>query len=174
MIAKIRGRQLLVIGTVMIFFLGTLSVQAGTIQIAKGQKVKLRFPAEMKISSKDLSAGVPVTCSLEEAIDVGGITVVEAGALATASVVEVQPAQKPGKPGYIKLQFTSLDAKGSYKILGGDNIKLTGNVEAKGKGKKLLSYIFIFGLFIKGTDAVIPTDQAYPAEVAESVVLESE
>jgi len=50
---------------------------------------------------------------------------------------------------------------------------LSGTKETKGKGKKLLSYLFIFGLFIKGSDAVIPTNVMYSVKVAESVYLES-
>ena len=169
------NRRMTIIGVCigLILFLGAVAAQAGTIQVPKGQTVKLRFPAEIKLSLKELSAGVPIACSLEEPISIGGITVVEAGAPATATVSEVQPAQKGGKPGYIKVEFTSLDPKGPYRLLTGDKIKLTGSKDATGKGRKLLSYIFIAGLFIKGTDAVIPVGQAYQAEVAESVVLES-
>jgi len=147
---------------------------AGTIQIPKGHKVKLKFPAGMKISSGELTQGVPIVCYLEEAIDVGGITVVEAGAQATAIVAEVKSAGKPGKPGYIKIEFESLDTKGDFRLLTDNKIKLTGTIEAEGKGRKLLSYLFIFGLFIKGSQAEINTNQVFTAEVAESIVLESE
>ena len=175
MMSTMPDRRITIIGVCigLIFLFVATAAQAGTIQVPKGQVVKLRFPAEAKLSSKELSTGVPIACSLEEPIAIGGITVVEAGASATATVSDVQPAKKGGKPGYLKVEFTSLDPKGPYQLLTGDKIKLTGSKDATGKGRKLLSYIFIAGLFIKGTDAVLPTGQVYQAEVAEGVVLES-
>ncbi len=154
--------------------LTVVSAFAGTIQIPKGYEVKLKFPGGMKISSGELTKGVPIVCYLEEPIEIGGITVVEAGAQATAKVAEVKSAGKPGKPGYIKIEFESLDAKGEYRLLTDDKIKLEGSAEAEGKGRKLLSYLFIFGLLIKGTQAEINTNQVYTAEVAENIILETE
>ncbi len=175
MSAKIYGyRQVIMtLGVVLALIMTSIPVQAGSIQVPKGTEVKLKFPAGMKMSSGDLTVGVPIVCNLQEPIDVGGVIVVDKDAQATAKVVEVKPAGKGGKPGYIKIEFESLDAKGSFKLVSADKIKLSGAVEAKGKGKKLLSYLFIFGLFIKGSQGDIPTDQVYTANVAESVVLDN-
>ncbi len=154
--------------------LATVPAHAGTIQVPKGQEVKLKFPPGMNISSGEMTQGVPIICYLHEPIEIGGITVVEAGAQVTAKVAEVKPAGKPGKPGYIKIEFESLDAKGEYRLLTEGKIKLSGTIEAEGKGRKLLSYLLIFGLFIKGTQAEINTQIIYTATVAESIVLESD
>ena len=151
----------------------TMTVQAGTMQIPKGTTVKMKFPAGIQISSGNMQAGAPIICELAEPIDIGGITIVEAGAQGTATVVEAKKAGKGGKGGYIKIEFSSLNAKGDYALMSADNIKLTGFIEHQGKNKKLLSYLFIFGLFISGSQGEIPTNAVYDAEVAESAVLES-
>lgn len=175
MSAKIDGyRQVIMaFGVVLALLATSVPVQAGAIQIPKGTEVKLKFPAGMKISSGDVTAGIPLVCYLQEPIEIGGVVVVEKDAQATAKVAEVKKAGKGGKPGYIKVEFESLDAKGDFRLVNADKIKLSGAVEAKGKGKKLLSYLFIFGLFIKGSQGIIPTDQVYTAKVAESVVVEN-
>jgi len=147
-------------------------IQAGVQEISKGREVKLKFPAGVEVSSKTTSPGVPVRCLLAEPIEIGGVVVVEEGAEATASVLEATPAGKGGKPGYIKISFTRLDPKGQYQLINAEYIKLEGTEEAEGKGRKLLSYLFIFGLFIKGSEAVIPSNQVYTAKVAETVYLE--
>jgi hypothetical protein len=176
MSAKIHGFRpvMTAVGVALALILAGVSAQAGAIQIPKGTEVKLKFPAGMKISSGDVTPGIPIVCYLEEPIEVGGVVAVEKDAQATAKVVEVKPAGKGGKPGYIKIEFESLDTKGPFRLVSADKIKLSGAIEAKGKGRKLLSYLFIFGLFIKGSQGEIPTDQVYTAKIAESVVLESE
>ncbi len=163
------------ISAVILIFVGMTAVQAGTIQIPKGTKAKMKFAPDMKITSGGVVKGMQLACYLAEPIDVGGVTVVEKDALGTATVVESVPAGRAGKPGYIKIAFTSLDAKGQYKMLTPDaKIKLSSiGPDNKGKGRKILSYIFIAGLFIKGKQGTIPVDKIYEAEVAESVLMES-
>jgi len=110
---------------------------------------------------------------LAEPIVVGGEVIVEKGAQGTAVIGEVEKAKRAGKPGRITVEFVDLAAKGPYEIVGEDRIKLSGTEEAKGKSRKTLSYLFIFGLFIKGTQGEIPTNQVYTARIAEDVFLES-
>ncbi len=177
MSARIYGYRhiVLAIGVVLALLAMSVPVWAGAIQVPQGTEVKLKFPAGMKISSGNVTQGVPLVCYLQEPIDIGGVIVVEKDAQATAKVVEVKSAGKGGKPGYIKIQFESLDPKGPFRPVNAEKIKLenAGPVEANGKGKKLLSYLFIFGLFIKGSQAEIPTNQVYTAKVAESVILDN-
>ena len=154
-------------------FFATITAQAGVVEIGKGKEVKIKFPTGMKITSGNVTSGIPIVCFLTEPIVEGSVVIVEAGAEATATVREVKPAQKGGKPGRLKIEFTSLKPKGEYQLLTESEIKLTGTKEAEGKGKKLLSYLFIFGLFVKGSEAVIPTNVIYSVKVAESVYLES-
>jgi hypothetical protein len=166
-------RIITALGVVLALLAMSVPVWAGAIQIPKGTEVKLKFSPGMKISSGDVKPGVPLVCYLQEPIEIGGVTVVEKDAQATAKVAEVKPAGKGGKPGYIKIEFESLDAKGEFKLVNADKIKISGAIESKGKGKKLLSYLFIFGLFIKGSQGAIPTDQVYTAKVAESVLVDN-
>lgn len=149
------------------------SVSAATIQLPRGTEVKVKFNTAAKVSSGSLAKDVPVMFTLVEPVIIGGETLVEEGATGTAKVVEVQKAGAAGKPGYIKVAFVDLEPKGAYLTPDKSKIKLTGEIEKKGKGKKLLSILFIAGLFIKGGQGEIPADVVYPAKVAESITLES-
>jgi hypothetical protein len=172
---RINGNRTLsmMICFLLVAFLASTVVQAGTIQLPKGTKVKLKFPPDLKVTSGNLSEGIPVICYLAEPVEVGGIVVVEEGAQGTATALEVEPAKKSGKPGRIKIGFITLETKGEYKTLDGSPIKLFGTKEAEGKGKGIFPYLF-FIFFVKGSEGVIPTNAVYTVEVAESVVLQSE
>ena len=145
---------------------------AAKVQIPEGTAVKVSFPSTIKISSSELGEGIPILFNLAEPIEIGGKVIVEKGATGTAVVKEVKKAGKGGKPGKIVLEFVDLAPKGTFLTLDGENVKLKGVITAEGKGKKTLSYLFIFGLFIKGGQGEIPTDKIYTATVAESVILE--
>lgn len=154
-------------------FLLSIAVQAATIQIPKGMEVKVKFIPGMKVSSGELAKDVPLLITLAEPVQVGNKTIIEEGAQGTAKVVEVKKAAKGGKPGYIKVAFVDLQTKGDYRSPDDSRVKLEGEIENAGKGRKTLSYMFIFGLFIKGKQGVINPDGVYVAKVAESIILES-
>jgi hypothetical protein len=149
------------------------ALPAATIQLPRGTEVKVKFAAAAKVSSGNLAKDVPVLFVLAEPVVIGGETLVEAGAAGTAKVVEVKKAGKAGKPGYIKVAFVDLEPKGIYQTADKAKIKLTGEIENKGKGKKFFSMLFIAGLFIKGGQGEIPPTAIYTAKVAESITLES-
>lgn len=149
-------------------------VYAGKVQLPEGTEIKVRFDKSMKINSGKLTKGVPLAITLDEPIIIGGRVIVEKGTPGKAEVIEVKPSSKPGKGGYLKIAFTELEPKGEFTRADGPTVKLGGEVEKKGKGKKLLSYMFIFGLFIKGSQAEIPADVVYDAKIAETVVMQSE
>lgn len=146
----------------------------GKVQLPEGTEVKVRFDPDMKVSSGKLMKGIPLLIYLTEEITVGGKTIVEEGAQGKAEVLEVKEASKPGKPGYIKVGFTEIEPKGEYSTLDGSNIKLAGEVEAKGKGKKLLSFLLGFGLLIKGGQGELKVDQVYTAKIKETIIMQSE
>jgi hypothetical protein len=147
---------------------------AGKIQIPDGTEVQLIFDPNMKISSKNVTEGIPLLVNLYAPIEIGGVVVVEKGAVGTAEVMEVEKAGKAGKPGYIKIKFVDLEPKGDFQPLeDGAKIKLAGEIEKKGKGKKILSWVFIFGLFISGGQGEIDTSLPYTATVTESIILEN-
>ncbi|UCC43987.1 MAG: hypothetical protein JSU65_12880 [Candidatus Zixiibacteriota bacterium] len=145
---------------------------AAKVQIPEGTEVKVKFPANLKISSGVIGEGIPLLFYLHEDITIGGKVIVEKGAEGTASVTESVKASKPGKPGKITLEFVDLAPKGPFNTLDESRIKLTGSITEEGGGKKILSYLFIFGLFIKGGQGEISPEQIYTATVAESVILE--
>jgi hypothetical protein len=156
---------------VTVLFLG-VAAEAGKVMLPEGTQIKVRFPANVKISSGKLGAGVPLLFNLEESITIGGKAIVEKGAEGTAVIKEVVKASKPGKAGKIVIDFVDLQPKGAFKTPENAKIKLSGSITAEGKGKKLMSYLFIFGLFIKGGQGEISPNVSYTAQIAESIILE--
>lgn len=146
---------------------------AGKIVLPEKTEVKLKFDSYIILNSGKLQKGLELPVYLEEDIKIGGKTIIEKGAEGKAEVTEVVEHSKPGKPGYIKLAFTELKAKGEYKTLDGEVIKLAGEVENEGKGRKFISLLFIFGLFINGSEGEIDNSQVYTATVAETIILET-
>ncbi len=152
----------------------TAPVHAAKVQLPEGTAIKVKFDPSVTISSGESVAGVPILIRLAEPITIAGQVIVDEGATGTAEIVEVEKAARGGKPGKISVKFVDLETKGVFKAPDDGRIKLSGLVEGKGKGKKTLSYLFIFGLFIKGGQGELPTNQIYTATVAESIILESE
>ncbi|MEE9443257.1 MAG: hypothetical protein V3V99_11400 [candidate division Zixibacteria bacterium] len=162
------------VGLVVFFWFAFTALSFGaTLQLPQGTDVKLKFAPGIKISSGNMSADVPIICYLAEPIQIGGKTVVEEGAQAMAKVAEVKPAGKGGKGGYIKVEFIEFETKGEYNTVDGSKIKLTGYIDNTGKNKKTLSYLFIFGLFIKGSQGEINTASIYTVKTAGNTILES-
>jgi hypothetical protein len=149
-------------------------VYTKTMVIPESTQVYVRFDPNMIISSGKLQPGIPLLIYLDKPIVIAGEVLVEAGAQGKAEVLEVKANSTPGKPGSIKVGFTEISPKGAFTTSEGGSIKLTGEYEATGKKQKLLSYIFIFGLFIKGTQAKINTNAVYEAYIKETVIMQSE
>ena len=150
------------------------AAMAGKVQIPADTEVKVKFDERAAVNSKDAVSGVPILIELAEPLKIGGVTIVEEGAKGTAVISEVEKAGRGGKPGKIAVEFVDLEPMGEFKSPEDQRIKLTGTASNKGKGKKTLSYILGFGLFIKGGQGELPTDSAYTAKVSESIILESE
>jgi hypothetical protein len=159
---------------VLVVMLLVSAAYAAKVQVPEGTEVKIKFPSSIKISSGELGTGVPLLFSLAEPISVGGKVIIEKGAEGTAVVKESVKNGRGGKPGKIVVEFVDLATKGAFKTLDDSRIKLVGEVSAEGKGKKLLSYLFIFGLFIKGGQGELSNKDVYTAQVAESVILEEQ
>ena len=147
---------------------------ATVVRLNKGTEVKLKFQAEGRISSGNHVKGDSIDIVLTKPIIIDDSTIVETGATGKAVVVAAEKNGKAGKPGYIKLRFVYLLPKGAFKTAGDAPILLSGeDIENKGKGKKTLSYLLIFGLFIKGGNGEIDKNTVYTVEVAESIKLDS-
>jgi hypothetical protein len=156
---------------VLAFALMATGVKADVI-LSAGTKVQIVF--EQDVSSKYVTPGDLIPIRLYGAVDYGGITAVKDGAKGSARVKSVKPAGKGGKPGRVEVVLVELEPNGSYKAEGDKKIALKAiddPITAEGKGRKTLSYLFIFGLFIKGTEGVIPADEPFPAEIAEEIVI---
>jgi hypothetical protein len=166
-------RLILTLLTAAVAMLLCGNVFAGKVRLDAGTPVKVKFDPNVKVSSGSSVEGVPVRILLAEPITMGGQVIVEAGAEGTATVKKVQKNGRGGKPGYISVEFASLGSKGEFKAAGDGRIKLAGVAEDKGKGKKTLSYLFIFGLFIKGGQGEMDPGQVYTATIAENVLLEN-
>jgi len=142
------------------------------IQLPAGTQVKVAFVQD--ISSKYVKPGDLAPLRLLEPIAVGGVTLVKEGASGTGRIVSVKSAGKAGRAGEMEIELVELEPDGYFKTVDNKTIKIKtadGNLTAKGKGKKLISYIFIFGLFIKGGEAVFPAGTPVNAVVAEDVMI---
>ena len=149
--------------------------QAATFQLPGGTEVKVKFNRDAKINSGEIEAGAELAITLAEPISVGDVLLVAEGAAGSAVVKEVEKAKAPGKPGKIVVEFLDIGTRGGYRTVDGSAIKLAGSIEREGKGKKILAYVTIVGIFlIKGGQGEIPTDGVYTATVAETVILQSD
>jgi hypothetical protein len=150
------------------------AVSHAAIELPGGTEVVVVFQQE--VSSKYVKPGDMVPIRLQGDITVGGITVVKDGCPGNARVKNVEKAGKPGKAGRVEVDLVELTPNGSYTPeKQGQTIKLEavhGTITAKGKGKALMSWIFIFGLFIKGGEGVIPADLPFAAKVKDDIMLE--
>lgn len=166
-------RRLSVLGIFAMFLTMLILPSArAAVQLPAGMELKVEFIQD--VSSKYVKPGDLAPIKLVEDIGVGGITLVKAGAMGTARVAKVEKAGKPGKPGSLELQLVEIESEGAYKTVDGAKIQLEatgGPIIAKGKSKKTMSYIFIFGLFIKGSDGVIPAGHIVTAKVKNDVMI---
>jgi hypothetical protein len=159
----------------MVLLVSLLSAGAaeGKVVLPEGTEIKVKFDPSVMVRSGKLQPGIILSIFLAEDIKIGGKTIIEAGAEGKAKVEEIVEAARVGKPGYIKVSFIDLEPKGEYKTISGERIKLAGTVEGKGKSRKVLSILFILGLFIKGSPGEIDNAQEYPASISETVVLDN-
>ncbi len=147
---------------------------AAKVVLPEETEIKVKFDPAMIVDSGKLQAGVTISIYLAEDIKVGGKTIVEAGAEGKAKVEEAVSASRPGKPGMIKIVFVELAPKGAYSAGDGEMIKLAGMVEDEGGSRKIVSWLFIAGLFIKGQQGAIDTALDYTATIGETIILQSE
>ena len=171
MITEWKRRYIFILLMVVVFVLP--SMVSGQIQLPEGTEVTVAFSQE--VSSKFVKPGDQVAIKLVNPLEVGGVTLVKAGATGTALIKTVEKAGKGGKGGKLEIELVSLEPKGNYQALEDKKILLkfagseNGVLGAKGGGKKLLSYLFIAGLFIKGGEAKFAPDKPIKAVTTESV-----
>lgn len=141
------------------------------IELPAGHEVEVVFSQD--VSSKYLAPGDLVPIRLSKPITFGGFTVVKEGTSGSARVKSVTPAGRGGKPGSIEVELLELEPGSSYEAEGDMKImlKAVDGISASGKSKKLVSWLLILGLFIKGGQGEIPADQPIKAEIAEDIVI---
>jgi hypothetical protein len=141
------------------------------IELPAGTEVEIVFSQD--VSSKYVAPGELVPIKLNAPITFGGFTVVKEGAPGSARVKSVTPAGRGGKPGRVELELLELEPAGFYEAEGDKKImlKAADEISAEGKGQKLLSWVLIFGLFIKGGQGEIPADQPFKATVVEDIII---
>ncbi len=152
----------------------TPNLGATVVRLNKGTELKIKFAADGRISSGRLAKGDSVDIVLSEPIIMDDSTIVESGAIGKAVVVDAKKNGRRGKPGYIKIRYVSLRPKGAFKTAGDAPIPIAGEIENKGKSKKTLSYILLFGFLLKGGNGEIDKSAAYNATIAESIKLDSD
>lgn len=164
--------NIIAVVTCLLMFLATGA--SADILLPEGTELQIVF--EQDVSSGNFEAGDKVPIHLQGAVEVGGLILVKDGAKGTAKVKSVKPAGRAGKPGMIEVELLGLEPNDSYKAADDKKIAImaasdTESYIANGKGRKLLSYCFIAGLFIKGTQGVIPADKPYTAKIAEDIFI---
>ncbi|MFH1686362.1 MAG: hypothetical protein ABIE70_02430 [bacterium] len=148
------------------------TTMAADFMVPSGTEIQVVF--EQDVSSKYVEPGDLVPIRLSQAIDIGGTVVIDEGAKGSARVKSVKPAGRGGKPGRVEIELLELTAGSGFESVGNKNITIAGkdgSIIAEGKGKKTLSWLFIFGLFIKGGQGVIGADQPMTAVVADDIIV---
>ncbi|RKX26918.1 MAG: hypothetical protein DRP45_02295 [Candidatus Zixiibacteriota bacterium] len=169
---RIKYQSLMTIVTTLLVLTLMFGVSQAQIKLQKGTEISVAFKQD--VSSKYLAPGQEIPIAVTEDVIIGGVVLIKAGAEGKAMVKSVEPAGKGGKPGTISVELGELESGSGFKSLEDKGIKLEGidgAIEAKGKGKKTLSYIFIFGLFIKGGEGLILADTPIKAIVKEDVFI---
>lgn len=170
-----KGSLLTVATVTLLSMLSVPVANAATFQLPQGTPVKVAFNPDAKISSGNLKVGTELSITLVDPIRIGDMLLVAEGAAGKAVVTEVEKAGAPGKPGKIVIAFSELGTRGGFKTTDGSAIKLGGTVEKKGKGKKILAYVTIVGIFlIKGGQGEIKPGEVHTATIAQTTVLQSE
>jgi len=169
---RIKQRSLITIGITLLALILMFGVSQAQIKLQKGTEISVAFKQD--VSSKYLAPGQEIPIAVTEDVVIGGVVLVKAGTLGKAMVKSVESAGKGGKPGTISVELGELESGSGFKSLDDKGIKLevtNGTIDAKGKSKKTLSYIFIFGLFIKGGEGLIQADTPIKAMVKEDVFI---
>ncbi len=149
-----------------------LMPSSGLAQIKLPANTEVSVSFKQDVSSKYVAPGEEVLIQLAEDIAIGGVVLVKAGCEGKARVKSVESAGKGGKAGKLEIELIGLDPEGGYQALEDKMITLAaveGPLKVEGKGKKTLSYLFIFGLFIKGGEGVFVADQPFKATVTEDI-----
>lgn len=170
-IAILRAFTTFAVLLTMLFIVPDLS--ATVVRLNKGTEVKIQFIYDGNVSSGELDKGDSIDIALTEPIIMDDSTIVEKGAAGKAVVTKVDKSGKGGKPGYIKVAFVSLQAKGAFITDDNAPILISGETENKGNSKKTCSYIVFFGIFVKGGDGEIDKTAVYTATLTESIKLKS-
>ena len=165
---KIARNMLVAAGLMALVLAATAGAQ---VKVPAGTEVKVAFKQD--VSSKFLEPGEEVPVELVEPLQLGGVTLVKAGALGRAAVKSVKPAGKPGKGGSIVMELIGIDPEGHYESMNDQKLLLEtdeGVLQAKGKGK-WWAWFPLFIPFVKGGEGVIPADQPFTAKVKEDIFI---
>ena len=124
------------------------------------------------LTPKDVSKGDVVKCIVDEDVIVDGSIVIPEGAIATGDVSSSEEATFMGQPG--KLGITAKTVKAIDQQI----VQIRGYLQKSGKDKTVkagvIAYICLFGLFMKGEEAVIPQGSLIRAYVDKTVTIEIE
>lgn len=151
----------------------------GVVTLRSGTSVVVE--ALQNYNSKNLSDGQVVNVRVKYNVVVNKQTVIAAGSIGNATVINVQKPGSFGKPGKVELQIQSVQSVDGQQIL------LSGmNMIAEGQNKRGLAWglsigLFIFtiiggaaGFFIKGKPAEIKSGTTSNASVASDAQIEIE
>ncbi|MEA2095618.1 MAG: hypothetical protein U9P73_02845 [Candidatus Cloacimonadota bacterium] len=166
-----KKRNLNVVSMVVVIFLLlqnaipllALTVPVGTI---------IQLEVSNTISSTNAYVGQKVNFKVLNDVAIAGNLVVKGGARAFGKIVSVDNSGMLGKPGNLSIQLTRVTA------VDGSNIPISANSVLKGEDKSGTAIIVtlilcIFGLFIKGGDAVLQAGSIIEADVISAVDIDT-
>ena len=134
-----------------------------------GTPVALKVREELTTKGKNLRVGQRFQLEVAEPVTVNGQVVIPAGSPATGEVTQVRNKGMWGKSG-------GINARVLYVRANGQQIRLTGQVDDKGKTGTAgvvgaVAFVPVAGFFVTGTSAVIPLGAPVNAFIDEDVPL---
>ncbi len=145
----------------------TAAAPSSTIILKRDTPVQMM--ATKEISTADASAGTRFRLRINEAITVGGRTIVPVGAWATGEVTSANASGGLGKSGKMETKLLFIE-------VGDLQIPLQGEMAIKGQGAGSAGMAIIFsgmaGLFHRGNNAKIKAGEMVHGFVAEDVKLD--
>jgi hypothetical protein len=164
--------RLLAISLILALVLPGVSY-GGKVQVDSGQTVKLHVAPGHAVTSDLAMVGDTVPLVLAEQVKIGLTIVFDANTTGKAVVTSVGMRGKAGKAGSITLRVIELGAASPYRPNPPGSIKLEGSAARQGQGRKFLSLLAGFGLFVRGGPGEFGPSDTISARTVGDVILEN-
>ena len=152
----------------LLFFQSFIPLLAVTLPIG----TTIQLEVSNTISSQNAYIGQKVNFKVLHDVSIDSKLVIEGGSKAVGKVVSVGKTGMLGKPGNLSIQLSRVTA------IDGSNIPISASSVLKGEDKSSTAIIVtlilcVFGLFIKGGDAVLQAGSIIEADVISAVEIDT-